>query len=57
MDRLNTFMDDYPNKTEVEILWPSFKQQGTTIKKTIYPIRSEYNGRHYVEFNFVATKK
>lgn len=57
MDRLNTFADDYPNITEVEILWPSFKQQGTTIKKTIYPIRSEYNGRHYVEFNFVATKK
>lgn len=57
MERLNSFMDDYPDTEEVEIMWPSFKQPGKSYRTGVYPVKVEYNGQHFVEFNFAANKK
>lgn len=57
MDRLNHFMDDYPTIDEIEIMWPSFEHPGKAYRTGIYPLKIEYNGHRYVEFNFVANKK
>lgn len=54
MDRLNSFMEDYPDTNQVVISWPSFKQLGTFHRKSICPIVREYNGKKFVEFIFAG---
>lgn len=56
-DRLNSFMTDFPEIKEVEIMWPSFTQPGKAYRTGIYPISIEYNGQKHVEFNFIANRK
>ena len=52
MDRLNNFMEDYPDSNQVIISWPSFKRPGTFLQKGIYPVIREYKGNKFVEFTF-----
>lgn len=52
MDRLNSFLEDYPNTSKVVISWPSFKLPGTFHQKSICPIMREYKGKKFVEFTF-----
>ena len=53
MDRLNSFMEDYPDTNQVVISWPSFKRPGTFHHKSICPIMREYKGKKFVEFTFL----
>lgn len=52
MDRLNSFMEDYPDTNQVIISCPSFKRPGTFLQKGIYPVMREYRGKKFVEFTF-----
>lgn len=52
MDRQNSFMEDYPDTNQVVISWPSFRQPGTFLRKSICPIMREYKGKKFVEFTF-----
>ena len=52
MDRLNSFMEDYPEIKQVTISWPSFKKPGNFYQKNICPIIREYEGKKFVEFTF-----
>lgn len=52
IDRLNSFMEDYPDTKQVAISWPSFKKPGNFYQKNIYPIIREYEGKKFVEFTF-----
>lgn len=46
--RLNSFIEEYPNKTKILIKWPSFQHPGKIIKKYIEPRESRFG----VEFFF-----
>lgn len=52
IDRLNSFMEDYPEIKQVTISWPSFKKLGHFYQKSISPIMREYQGKKFVEFTF-----
>lgn len=52
IDRLNSFMEDYPEIKQVTISWPSFKKPGHFYQKSISPIMREYQGKKFVEFTF-----
>ena len=52
IDRLNSFMEDYPDTKQVAISWPSFKKPGNFYQKNICPIIREYEGKKFVEFTF-----
>lgn len=55
-ERLNHFTIDYPNLTEVLIVWPSFKEPGINYTKSIYPIELECGDKTYVAFQFSPIK-
>lgn len=53
VDRLNSFIDDYPETTKgIEISWPSYRHPEEFHKKSIYPILRDNKGMKYVEFSF-----